>query len=157
MDPVSAIAAAGAAFHAIKKGIALGRELQDMGAQLGEWSAAISDLNFLEQKSKDPPLHKVLSGSVEREALEIFAAKKKAKEMRQELRVLIQYQYGMEAWDELIAIEAEIRKQRQKAVYAHEKRKQEIVEGLAIVALLALGSLVLFGAVIFFAPGRSVD
>lgn len=157
MDPLSAIAAASAAFHAIKKGISLGRELQDMGTQLGEWSAAISDLNFLEQKSKNPPLHKVLTGGVEVEALEIFTAKKRAKQMRDELRVMIQYAYGMEAWDELLAIEADIRKQRQKAIYASEKRKQEVLEAAIVLGIIVVGSLLLFGVAWLLAPGRSTD
>ena len=55
MDPVSLIATASAAYNAIKKGIEIGRELSDMGSQLSTWASALSDLDFLEKKAKNPP------------------------------------------------------------------------------------------------------
>jgi len=36
IDPVTAIAGATAAYNAIKKGISVGRDLQDMGTQLSK-------------------------------------------------------------------------------------------------------------------------
>ena len=37
IDPITAIAGASAAFNAIKKGISIGKDLQDMGGQLSQW------------------------------------------------------------------------------------------------------------------------
>ena len=44
MDPVSAVAIAGAAFSAIKKGFAFGRDMESMSQDLGRWMGAMSDI-----------------------------------------------------------------------------------------------------------------
>ena len=79
MDPITIMAGASAAFNAIKKGIEVGRGLQDMSGQLSQWAGAMSDLGRAETKAKNPPWWKSLSGGVEQEAMQIFAAKKKQK------------------------------------------------------------------------------
>ena len=76
LDPVTVIATASAAYNALKKGIEIGRELQDMGGQLATWAGAISDIDYLAKKAENPPWWKV-GGNVQAEAIEIFAAKKK--------------------------------------------------------------------------------
>ena len=80
MDPVSAIAAATAAFNVIKKGFEIGRDVESMYGYIGRWMSATSDILQAEKMAKKPPLFKkiVFAGSVEKEALEAFAAKKKA-------------------------------------------------------------------------------
>lgn len=134
MDPVTIIAVATTAYNAIKRGIEIGRELQDMGGQLSQWAGAISDLEFLSKKAEDPPWWK-MGGSVQAEAVEIFAAKKKIEAQRAELRVFIQYSYGQSAWEELLKIEAQVRKQR--AATAH--RQAEMKENLISIAIILLG------------------
>jgi hypothetical protein len=134
VDPVTIIAVATTAYNAIKRGIEIGRELQDMGGQLSQWAGAISDLEFLSKKAEDPPWWK-MGGSVQAEAVEIFAAKKKIEAQRAELRVFIQYSYGQSAWEELLKIEAQVRKQR--AATAH--RQAEMKENLISIAIILLG------------------
>ena len=124
LDPVSAIALASSAYSAIKKGIEIGRELQDMGGQLSQWASAISDLEYFERKAEDPPWYKAFSGNAQAEAMEVFAAKKKIEAQRNELRTYIQFSYGQSGWEEFLRTEADIRKRRQ----AHEHRKAEIKE-----------------------------
>ncbi len=134
MDPVSIIAAATTAYNAIKKGIEIGREIQDMGGQLATWAGAVSDIDFLERKNEDPPWYKEFSKSVQEEAIAIFAAKKQLEQQRNELRTYIQYSMGQSAWDELLRIEAKVRMQRSQ----HEHRKAEIKEAIVSAALIAL-------------------
>jgi hypothetical protein len=59
LDPITVIATASAAYNALKKGIEIGRELQDMGGQLATWAGAISDIDYLAAKAADPPWWKV--------------------------------------------------------------------------------------------------
>jgi hypothetical protein len=54
LDPITIIATASAAYSALKKGIQVGRELQDMGGQLAQWAGAVSDLDFLAKKAENP-------------------------------------------------------------------------------------------------------
>ena len=100
----------------------------------------MSDLSYLEQKNKNPPWWKSLGGSVEAEALEIFTAKKKAESMRQELKDWISFTYGPSVWDELVATEGRIRKQKKEQEY----RKSEIQE--AIITWGISGVLLSVGA-----------
>lgn len=136
MDPITIIATASAAYNALKKGIEVGRELQDMGSQLGAWAGAISDIEFLAKKAENPPWWKVGS-NVQAEAIEIFAAKKKIEAQRNELRTYIQYSYGQSGWEELMRIEAQVRKRKQ----ATDHRKAEIKEMLITVAIVGLALL----------------
>jgi hypothetical protein len=53
LDPITVIATASAAYNALKKGIEIGRELQDMGGQLATWAGAISDIDYLAAKAAD--------------------------------------------------------------------------------------------------------
>jgi|TARA_Y100000114_G_scaffold120166_1_gene115074 hypothetical protein len=140
MDPVTIIGGATVAFNALKKGFQVGKDLQDMSGQLTQWAGAMSDLSFMEQKNKNPPWWKALNGqSVEAEALEIFTAKKKAEAMRQELKDWISFSMGPSAWDELVATEGRIRKQKREQEY----RKAEMVE--AIITWGVTGLLLVSG------------
>jgi hypothetical protein len=132
VDPLSIIAAATTAYNAIKRGIEIGREIQDMGGQLATWAGAVSDIDFLERKAEDPPWYKAFSQSVQQEAIAIFAAKKQLEQQRNELRTYIQYSMGQSAWDELLRIEAKVRKQRAE----HEHRKAEIKEAIVSTLLI---------------------
>ena len=142
MDPVTIIGGATVAFNALKKGFALGKDLQDMSGQLTQWAGAMSDLSYAEQKNKNPPWWKALNGgSVEAEALEIFTAKKKAEAMRKELKDWISFSMGPSAWDELVATEGRIRKQKKDQEY----RKAEIQEAIVTWSLTGFILLVAIG------------
>ena len=138
IDPVTAIAGATAAFNAIKSGFSVGRDIESMAGDLGRWMNCISDLKKSEEMNKKPPLFKKLfqAGSVEEEALQIFMAKKKAEDMREQLRQIIVMTRGPSAWDELIKTEADIRKKRQKLIYEQQERRQRLIEGIAITGLI---------------------
>ena len=90
IDPITAIAGATAAFNALKKGIQVGKDLQDMGGTMAKWAGAIADLDFADRQKQKPPWYKALGGGIESQAMEIFAAKQKAESMRKELKDYIQ-------------------------------------------------------------------
>ena len=141
MDPVTIISGATVAFNALKKGFAIGKDLQDMSSQLTQWAGHMSDLGQAEKQVKNPPWWKTLGGSVEAEAMEVFAAKRKAEQMRKELKDYISFTMGPSAWDELVATEAKIRKQKKEQEY----RKAEMQEAIITWTLSALILLIGFG------------
>lgn len=144
MDPVTIIGGATVAFNALKKGFQVGKDLQDMSGQLTQWASAMSDLSYAEQKNKNPPWWKALNGqSVEAEALEIFTAKKKAEAMRKELKDWISFSMGPSAWDELVATEGKIRKQKKEQEYRKAEMQEAIITwGLSgFILLLFMGIL----------------
>jgi len=123
IDPFTAMAAATTAYSGIKKAISVGREISGMAGTISQWSKAVSDLDFLEEKAKNPPLYKMFNDN-QSTALDIWAQKQKLKEMREELKTHISWTYGPSAWDEIVRIEAQQRKEQRELVY----KKQEFID-----------------------------
>jgi len=149
VDPVTIIGGATVAFNALKKGFQFGKDLQDMSGQLTQWASSMSDLSYLEQKNKNPPWWKALNGgSVEAEALEIFTAKRKAESMRKELKDWISFSMGPSAWDELVATEGRIRKQKKEQEY----RKAELQEAIvtwSLTGFILLSAIGIFSFIVY--------
>ena len=146
VDPVTALATATAAFNVIKKGFSVGKDIESMYGDVGRWMGACSDISQAQKMSQKPPLFKkVFAGSsVEEEALNAFAAKKKAQAMENELRNFINLAHGPNAWNELLQMQGKIRKQRQELIYAQQERQRKIIEisSLAVVALVAAALMI---------------
>jgi hypothetical protein len=145
MDPASAMAIASASFATIKKGFAIGRDVESMMSDIGRWMGALSDLDQAEREAKNPPIFKKLFAgkTVEQEAMEVFAAKRKAQQQRDELKQWISLTLGQKAWHDLIATEAKIRKQRQETLYKQREKRRKFVEILAWIFLVTIGASVL--------------
>ena len=143
IDPVTALAGATAAFNEIKKGFEVGRDIESMSGDLSRWMGAVSDIDKSNEYAKKPPLFKKLfaSGSVEEAAMASFMAKKKAEDMRSQLKQIISLTRGPAAWEELLRTEGEIRKKRQAAIYAQKERRRQLFEWTAIIiGVAAIGS-----------------
>lgn len=149
VDPITAVATATAAFNTIKNAFAAGREVESMAGDLSRWMGAVSDIKKAEEYTKKPPLFKKLfnAGSVEEEAMQVFMAKKKAEDMREQLKQIISFSRGPSDWEELLRTEADIRKKRQKMIYDQEERRRKLVEGILIAVLI----LIVGGAILGFA------
>lgn len=145
MDPISAMATASAAFSALKKGFAIGRDIESMASDLSRWMGALSDLDQAEKEAKNPPIFKKLFAgkSVEQEAVEAFAAKKKAQQQRYELQQWISLTMGKSKWDELVRMEGQIRKRRQETLYRQRERRRKFVEIVAWTIMIGAGMAVL--------------
>jgi len=147
VDPITAVATATAAFNTIKSAFAAGRDIEGMAGDLSRWMGAVSDIKKAEEYSKKPPLFKKLfaSGSVEEEAMQAFMAKKKAEDMREELKNIISFTRGPSAWTELLKTEADIRKRRQQAIYDQQERRRKIFE----IIMVVIASLAMLGFIAF--------
>jgi hypothetical protein len=135
-DPASigiALSIGSKAFSMLKQGIAAGREIQDMASQLSEWGKAVSDIAYAAERANEPPgvLQTLFGGGSQQSAIDIFAAQKQCEQQRRELKQLVSYSYGHDAWLEFQAIERRVREQQREQVY----RRREIIEGLLEFAL----------------------
>lgn len=148
IDPFTAMAAATSAYKGIKKAIEVGKEISSMGSTLSSWSKAVSDLDFLDQKAQKPPMYKMFSDT-QSNALEIWSQKQKLKEMREELRSHISFVYGPSAWDEIVRIEAQQRKEQRDMVYAKQEAIDSMINTVIITAIMAAGIAIL-GGIIWF-------
>ena len=143
MDPITALAAATTAFNAIKKGFSVGRDVESMSKDLGRWMGAIQDVKDGHKKNKGRSF-----GSVEEEALETFAAKKKAEQMERELRNFVNLSHGPSAWNEVIRIQADIRLKKKEAIAEAKKLRAKRIENI-ILGVLVLFFLGAVGAVLY--------
>ncbi len=143
MDPISAIGVATTAYNAIKKGFQVGKEIEGMSKDLGRWMGAIQDVKEGHNKAKGRSF-----GSVEEEALESFAALKKAQQMENDLRNFVNLSYGPNAWAEVIRIQASIRKKKKEAILEAKRKQTQMVENviLGVLVIFFLGAV---GAVLY--------
>ena len=140
LDPVSAMAIATSAYNVLKKGIEVGRELEDMGGQLGTWFGAIADVKAADEEAADPPLFRKVfaKSSVEQEAIENLMRRKKIEQQERELREMIVYRFGVDAYRDMIKDRNTIRDARKRAVDARARRIKKLVLNSVAVALIAL-------------------
>ena len=131
VDPITAFGAATAAFSAIKKGFEIGRDVESMYGDIGRWMTSCETVNKEAAKAKKSGM------SVEEEALEVFAHKKKIAAMEQELRTFVNMSHGPNAWNEVLRIQAEIRKKRKEAILAAKRKREEMLTYI----LVGIGSL----------------
>ena len=160
MDPVTislAMGVASKAFDAIKKGFAVGRDIEQMSGDIGRWMGAVSDVDNAEKQAKNPPLFGKLfkAGSIEEAALSAYAAKKKLEEQRYELKMFLNMTYGPQAYNDLLAMEGQIRKERQQTIYKQQQLRRQIGEAIGwLVCALIIGAFAVLIASIWIKKAR---
>jgi len=149
VDPITAITAATAAFNGVKKLVAAGKDIEDTFGQLSQWYQSVSDIHAAADQHKNISIFKKLtsSQSVESEALQIFAAKKKIEAQEKELREIVLYTYGQDAWREMIGIRRRLKAEREQAILQQKKKQQKVFWNtiyVAIITGLAYGIFAMF-------------
>ena len=149
MDPVTigaALSVAGSAFKALKAGFAVGRDIESMGKDLSRWMVAASDIDNAEKTTKNPStLQKLFKGNqLEASAIEAIVAKKKMEKQRYEMKMFLNMTYGPNAWNDVLAMEANIRKRRQKEIYDRQELIRKIWEyiGWTLLFFIVLSFIV---------------
>jgi hypothetical protein len=148
IDPVTAVAAATKAYAGVRAFIEAGKSIEDTFQVVARWQGHASDVLYASQRQKkrtSPFKAVVFSGSVEAEAAQMFAAKKRIEQQRKELITLLQYAYGNEGVAEYRQCVREVTEQRQREVYAQQEAKDTAVKSTWIVVLLGiLGGIISF-------------
>lgn len=140
MEPISVALAAVAA---IKSGVQMGKDISTLGKEVGQLWGAIDQVKNEHNKKKSS------RGSVEEEALSTFIDAKRAQDLEDELRQIIIYTRGMNAWQELLRLRGQIRKERQAQEAARKRRNRQILEITIGTILLSLGVVGLIIFVLF--------
>jgi len=152
IDPVTAFAAANAAFKGIKMLVGAGREIQDISQQLGSWYGAVADIQKAESQRKNPTwLDKTTHGTenIEQEAMDIVIRKKTLMEREKEIKFMLNMRFGPATYDDMLQMRRQIRKEREETVYASMEAKRQIANNAAIGGL-SLGIIVVIGGGIYF-------
>ena len=149
-DPISITASLGiasTAFSNVKRMFQAGRDLEAMSQDLSRWMGAVSDIDNAHKSAKNPSMLKKVfgGGSVEQEAIEAFAAKKKLEAQREELKQFLMFTHGSRSWEELLRMEGEIRKRRQKEIYDKQKFREKVITWVAVSIVVYVGTVFLVG------------
>ena len=150
IDPITAAAAATKAYAGVKAFIEAGKSIEDTFSVVARWQASASDILYASQRQKkrtNPLKQVVFAQSVEAEAAQMFAAKKRIENQRKEIVTLLQYAYGNEGLEEYRNCMKEVQAQRQREVYAQQEAKDTIIKSFWIVVLVVIGGGII--AVIF--------
>lgn len=131
MEPITL---AISAVSAIKTGVRLGKDISSLGKEVGQLWGAIDQVNEQHAKKKNSPFR-----TVEEEAMETFLAKQKAKDLEEELRTIIIYSRGQSAWQELLRLRADIKRQRKEEEKKRKRERQELLEVIALSVALIVG------------------
>jgi hypothetical protein len=151
MDPLTILAAAQAAYGALQTGIAAGKEIQSMAADLSDLWGSLAKLT---QIAADPPKKTFFNDkSAEQIAIERYAAKAEAHDLTLKARNLFVGTYGLAAWDqvqrEVINIRKEIERQKWEEERAFAAKMEEIREaGVVTFIVLLLLSIMLAAGIV---------
>lgn len=148
IDPVTAAAAATKAYAGVRAFIEAGKSIEDTFQVVARWQGHASDVLYASQRHKkraNPFKKLVFAGSVEAEAAQVFAAKKRVEQQRKELITLLQYAYGNEGVAEYRQCVKDVTEQRQREVYAQQEARDTMVKSFWIVVLIGVaGALISF-------------
>ena len=151
IDPLTAFAAANAAFKGVKMLVGAGREIQDVSKQLGAWYGAVADITRAESQRKNPTwLDKKTHGTdnIEQEAMDIVIRKKTLMEREKEIKFMLNMRFGPSTYDDMLQMRREIRKEREETVYAAMEAKRQMQNNAAIGGL-SIGIMTVLGGGIY--------
>lgn len=141
IDPITAAAAATKAYAGVRAFIEAGKSIEDTFQVVARWQGHASDImyaNGRHKKRTNPLKQVVFAQSIEAEAAQMFAAKKRIENQRKEIVTLLQYAYGNEGLEEYRNCMKEVQEQRQREVYAQQEAKDTIIKSFWIVVLVGV-------------------
>lgn len=148
------LAMAGTVVKGIEGLVARGAEIEKVAVKLGQWYTLASDIAQAEEEAENPPLFKQLFGgeSVEQEALNATIAKQKLKEHEATIRGMICMAYGTEVYREMMVMRREIKERRERTLYKQRKRRQFLLDSIAVVVGVSFSGFVIYSVYWLIAP-----
>jgi hypothetical protein len=155
MDPLTILAAAQAAYAGIQAGIAAGKEIQGMAADLSELWGSVAKLTHI---SAEKPSTTIFSSkSAEQIAIERYTAKTEAQDLALKAKNMFVGQFGLAAWDqiqrEVINIRKEIEKQKWEEERARAAQIEELKEAGVVTFIVLLLLSIMLGVGIILLKG----
>jgi hypothetical protein len=130
------LAACTAAYSTIKTAIMQGRELLDCGKSIGAFVSAEEDLKAKVEKKKNSVFTKVLGKAGD--DFEEFLALDKLKIQKRELESHMRLYARPGMYDDWVAYQGQMRKQRKEALRIKQKEAEELREMLTWVFVLVI-------------------
>ena len=140
-----AIAAASKAITVIKKGLALGRDTQELSSQFAQFFDAKDKIDKAKADSEHTPLGKKVfdSKSVEAHALEVALAEHKARELEKQLRELFVYSGQGDVYKSMMRARQKETQRRLQAARRQAEQKKFMLDMVLIGSVVVVGILFL--------------
>jgi len=147
MDPLTILAAAQAAYAGIQAGIAAGKEIQGMAADLSELWGSVAKLTHM--TAEKPSTNLFTNKTAEQIAIERYTAKAEAVSLAEKAKNMFIGQFGLAAWDqvqrEVINIRKEIERQKYEEERLAEARLEDIKEAGIVTAIVLFVLSIMLG------------
>tara|TARA_R100001443_G_scaffold39390_2_gene52708 strand:- start:5519 stop:5968 length:450 start_codon:yes stop_codon:yes gene_type:complete len=130
------LAACTAAYSTIKTAIQQGRELVDCGKSIGAFVSAEEDLKAKVEKKKNSVFTKVLGKAGD--DFEEFLALDKLKQQKRELESHMRLYARPGMYDDWVAYQGQMRKQRKEALRIKQKEAEELREMLSWIFIIVV-------------------
>lgn len=150
VDPLTALSVASAAVGQMRSLINAGK---DTSQAISKFAGAWADINEAERQAKNPPWYKTFSGSVEEQAAQAFACKKRAEALKKDLENMIRFVHGPSGLQEYKTILRQMKEQKRKTDYKKAQIKQNILE--AVVGIIVFGLGIGIIALVLWLIGRN--
>jgi hypothetical protein len=149
VDPLTLLALAKGSYEAVKAGIAVGKELQSVASDLGSLFDSVAAITRVAAK---PPKGSLVSGkSAQQIAMEAYAAKAEADAMMEDLKNHFIGEFGIAAWDQVLAHTTQIKKDQKAAALQAQKDQEELMGNIlvgGIVVVMAVTVLVIIALLV---------
>lgn len=137
MDPLTL---AIASFETVKKGIAIGKDLNHMYKDLLKFCNGIDGVHESHMKKKASRFT-----SASEEALDTFLAKKQVDDMENALREMIMLHGNYNMWQQFQAIRVEVRKKKREAKLKAERERRHLIKAISVGTFTLLGVIIVGG------------
>jgi hypothetical protein len=146
----AALSLAGSAFNMIKRAVESGREAEDLYNYFARFFDAKEQISEEAIKgATHSRVKKLFAGnSVEAEALQVTAARRKIAQMEQELKDFLIYTGQSDFYDEMMKERRVIRQRRIQAAKEAADRKAAFEDGIAILAAVVISAFIIGGTVV---------
>jgi len=139
MDPLTLLALAKGSYEAIKAGIAVGKELQGMAGDLGSMFDSVAAIT---RAAADPKGNFAAGKSAQQIAMEAYAAKAEADAMMADLKNHFIGEFGIAAWDQVVAATTQIKKDQKAAALEAQKEQEELMHTVMVWGSAILATFV---------------
>jgi len=137
IDPMSAFAAVSAASSAISSAIKAGKDLSSLSGQVSKYAKAEAELNFGASRKKNGFFSKITGA--EQAGIDEFFRKEELDTLRNEMRSIFMLYGKAGAWERLQAEIARQRAAQKKALEEQAKRRERMMIGATVSALITVG------------------
>ena len=152
MDTLTLLALAKGSYEAIKAGISVGKELQGMAGDLGSLFDSVAAIT---RAAAEPKGNLIAGKSAQQIAMEAYAAKAEADAMMEDLKNHFIGEFGIAAWDQVVAATTQIKKDQKAAALEAAKAQEEMTHNvmvwgaafLAFIVIIVCLVLVIIGVV----------